>query len=189
MLDAKEVYSKYANNNLLSFAIKNEKIDLADQVISNSDNIDVRAALSEVLARYPDSDAKGERIATLLETGGLKYEDRKIIESYLSDTQDSVETKSKTSIAALNQGLSINLDLLLDRVLRIADPETVTATLSAFCKSKIGDEDVFKILSFACLYWVWCRSSCDCRKLLCRILAIDSDFCRSGLWRVYVVDK
>jgi len=46
MLDAKEVYSKYANNNLLSFAIKNEKIDLADQVISNSDNIDVRAALS-----------------------------------------------------------------------------------------------------------------------------------------------
>lgn len=149
MLDAKEVYSKYANNNLLSFAIKNEKIDLADQVISNSDNIDVRAALSEVLARYPDSDAKGERIATLLETGGLKYEDRKIIESYLSDTQDSVETKSKTSIAALNQGLSINLDLLLDRVLRIADPETVTATLSAFCKSKIGDEDVFKILSFA----------------------------------------
>ena len=102
-----------------------------------------------MLARYPDSDAKGERIATLLETGGLKYEDRKIIESYLSDTQDSVETKSKTSIAALNQGLSINLDLLLDRVLRIADPETVTATLSAFCKSKIGDEDVFKILSFA----------------------------------------
>lgn len=49
MLDAKEVYSKYANNNLLSFAIKNEKIDLADQVISNSDNIDIRAALS----RFP----------------------------------------------------------------------------------------------------------------------------------------
>lgn len=48
MLDAKEVYSKYANNNLLSFAIKNEKIDLADQVISNSDNIDVRAALSRL---------------------------------------------------------------------------------------------------------------------------------------------
>lgn len=149
MLVAQEVYSKPANNNLLSFAIKRGKIDLADQIISNSDNIDPKAALSEVLDRYPDGDAKGERIAALLGTGAIKYEDRKLIETYLSDTKDGIETKSKASIAALNQGLPISSELLMDRVVRLADPETVKATLSAFCKCKISDEAVIKILSFA----------------------------------------
>ena len=149
MLDAKDVYSKPANNNLLSYAIKTGKIDLADQVIGNSDNIDPKMALSEVLARYPDGDTKGDRIATLLATGGIKYEDRKLIENYLADTKDSVKTKSKASIAALNHGLSINSDLLMDQIIRLADPEVVKDTLSAFCKNKISDEDVIKILAFA----------------------------------------
>ena len=149
MLDAKDVYSKPANNNLLSYAIKSGKIDLADQVIGNSDNIDPKMALSEVLARYPDGNTKGNRIATLLATGGIKYEDRKLIENYLADTKDSVKTKSKASIAALNNGLSINSDLLMDQIIRLADPEVVKDTLSAFCKNKISDEDVIKILAFA----------------------------------------
>lgn len=138
MLDAKDVYSKPANNNLLSYAIKTGKIDLADQVIGNSDNIDPKMALSEVLARYPDGDTKGDRIATLLATGGIKYEDRKLIENYLADTKDSVKTKSKASIAALNHGLSINSDLLMDQIIRLADPEVVKDTLSAFCKTRLA---------------------------------------------------
>lgn len=149
MLDAKAVYSKPANNNLLSYAIKNGKIDLADKVIGNSDNIDPVAALSEVFSRYPDGDAKGDRVAVLLGTGRIEYENKKLIENYLRDTTDSVKTKSKTSIAALNQGLSISSDLILGQVVSLADPETVKDTLSAFCKNKINDEDVIKILSFA----------------------------------------
>lgn len=149
MLNAKDVYSKPANNNLLSYAIKSGNTALADQVIANSDNIDPKTALSEILARYPDGDAKGDRIADLLATGEIKYEDRKLIESYLADTRDSVKTKSKASIAALNHGLSINSDLMMDQIIRHADPEIVKDTLSAFCKKKISDEDVIKILAFA----------------------------------------
>lgn len=149
MLNAKDVYSKPANNNLLSYAIKSGEIDLADQVIGNSDNIDVKAALFEVLARYPDGEAKGDRIADLLATDGIKYEDRKLFESYLSDTKDSVKTKCKASVAALNHGLSINLDLLMNQIVKSADPEIVKEILSAFCKNKVSDEDAIKILSFA----------------------------------------
>lgn len=149
LLDAKEVYSKQANNNLLSYAIKRGEIDLVDLVVGNSDNIDPKAALCELLPRYPDGEAKADRIASLLDTGGIKYEDRKLIESYLRDSKDSVKTKSKVSVVSLNHGLSISSDLLMDQIIRHADPETVKDTLSAFCKNKISDEDVIKILSFA----------------------------------------
>ena len=150
LLEAKNVFSKPANNNLLSYAIKRGIIELADQVIENVDNLDPKTALVDVLSKYPDSDSKGDRILSLVSTGVIKYEDRKIIENYLRDSSDNVVTKSKACIAALNHGLSIESDLLMDQVIKKADPDVVKETLSAFCKTKISDEDVIKILAFSC---------------------------------------
>lgn len=149
LLDAKDVYSKPANNNLLSYAIKSGKLELADQVIGNADNLDPKTALAEVLAKYPDGEAKGERIARLLATGALKYEDRRLMESYLSETKDSVKTKSRAGIAAMEHGLPVSADLLINQIVGLADPQTVQETLTAFCKSKLSDEDVSKLLGFA----------------------------------------
>lgn len=149
LLDAKGVFSKPANNNLLSYAVKRGKIELADQVIENVDNLDPKAALADVLSRYPDGESKGDRIMTLISTGVIQYEDRKIIENYLSESSDNVVTKSKASIAALNYGLPIGSDLLMEQVIKKADPDVVQETLTAFCKTKISDEDVIKILAFS----------------------------------------
>ena len=149
MLIAREVYSKPANNNLLSYAIKNGKIDLADQIIENIDNLDPKTALNEVLAKYPDGNAKGSRIDLLLSTGVIQHEDRKLVENYLRDSSDHAATKSRVAIAAIRQGLSVSLDTLLDQVIQTADPETVKETLEAFCINRLSDEDVIRILSFA----------------------------------------
>lgn len=51
LLNAKEIYSKDTNGNLLSYAIKTEKTDMIDDIISNADNLDVRFAISEVFQR------------------------------------------------------------------------------------------------------------------------------------------
>lgn len=149
MLIAREVYSKPANNNLLSYAIKNGKIDLADQIIENIDNLDPKTALTEVLAKYPDGNAKGSRIDLLLSTGVIQHEDRKLVENYLRDSSDKVITKSGVAIAAIRQGLSVSLDTLLDQIITTADPKIVKETLEAFCINRLSDEDVIKILSFA----------------------------------------
>ena len=149
MLDAREIFSKPANDNLLSYAIKNGKIELADQVISNVNNIDPKIALDEVLSKYPDSNVKGERIATLLSTGAIKYEDRRLIEKYLIESSDSVQTKSKAVAAALNQEIRISSEFVMEHIVKKADPNTVKETLSAFCKVKLNDDDVIKILTFA----------------------------------------
>jgi hypothetical protein len=149
MIDAREIFSIPVNTNLLRYAIKNELIDLADQIIANVNNIDVKTALIEVMEKYPDNGSKGDRITTLLSTNELKYEDRRLIETYLSKSPDTVSTKSKVASAAINQGLLVNLDVLMDHVIRQADVAIVQEALSAFCKTKISDEDVVKILSFA----------------------------------------
>lgn len=149
LLDAKSVFSKPANNNLLSYALKRGNIELADQVIENADNLDPKTALVDVLSKYPDSDSKCDRISSLISTGVIKYEDRKIIENYLRDSSDNVVIKSKTCIAALNHGLLIESDLMMDQIIKKADPDVVKETLSAFCKTKISDEDVIKILAFS----------------------------------------
>lgn len=148
-LSAKEVYSKPANGNLLSYALKNGNVSLADEVIANSDNLDIRPALGDVMARYPDGPEKGNRIASLITAGEPDREMKKLVENYLSETSDGVLTKSRASISAMEKGILISSDLIMEHVVKDADPETVKATLKAFCRVKISDDDVIKILSFA----------------------------------------
>lgn len=149
LLEAGEVYSKPANTNLLTYALKNSKLELADSVISNTNNIDVKTALGEVLSRYPDGASKAENIAKLFSTGVIKYEDKALIEDYLYETQDSAQTKGKAVISAIVSGIQVRSELVMDRVVRQADSQTVKDVLNAFCGNKLSDEDVVKILDFA----------------------------------------
>ena len=80
LLDAKG-YIQKRNSNLLSYAIKNNHLDMVDDIISNADNVDVKAALSEILAKYPDGEKKGQNISRLFDTGALKTEDKPIVEN------------------------------------------------------------------------------------------------------------
>ena len=149
LLDAKSVFSKPANNNLLNYALKTGNVDLADQVIENIDNLDLKTALTDVLSKYPDNASKGDRIEALISYGAIGFEDRRIIESYLRDSTDAVNTKSKAGTAALARGLPIESDLLIDQVIKKAGSDTVKNVIGAFCKTKISDEDVIKILAFS----------------------------------------
>lgn len=105
MLDAKQVYSKDANGNLLTYALKNGRQDLADDVLSNTNNINVSMALSEVLQKYPDGDKKREHIADLIKTHALAHEDCAVIEKYLTSPCDSIDTKATVINAAVANGI------------------------------------------------------------------------------------
>lgn len=111
MLDAKQVYSKDANGNLLTYALKNGRHDLADDVLSNTNNINVSMALSEVLQKYPDGDKKREHIADLIKTHALAHEDCAVIEKYLTSPSDSIDTKATVINAAERSSLRKPLSL------------------------------------------------------------------------------
>ncbi len=166
LLDAGDVFSKPANNNLLTYALKTGKTDLADKVIANVDNIDPKAALSEVMNKYPDSAEKGQRMTALLATGAIRYEDKKLVEGYLTGSGDSVETKCAAAVAAMDKGIPVGTDVLMDSVVRRGDAETVKKALTAFCRTRIGDDDVVRILDFAygCGDRTTAENALDCLK-------------------------
>lgn len=148
LLEPKEVYSKAANGNLLSYAIKNSLMELIDDIISNADNVDVRFALAEILHKYPDGEKKGEHAKRLLETGALQYEDRSIVERYLASSADAVATKAVVLVAALESGMEIGLECTIENVLKKASVEQVRAVVPAVCKEKLTDEEVLRLVEF-----------------------------------------
>ena len=148
LLDAGKVYSKEANGNLLAYAVKSGKLDMADGIISNTNNIDVKAALSEILMKYPDGDRKCTNVGKLFSAGELKNEDKPVVEKYLSDVEDSVKTKASVAVSALDSGMRISTGLVIDSVLTKADREQTEAVTSAVCKNKLSDDEVMKLVEF-----------------------------------------
>lgn len=150
MLDAKQIYSKDANGNLLTYALKNSKLELADDVLRNTNNINVSMALSEVLQKYPDGDTKGEHIANLIKTHALGHEDRSVIEKYLTSSEDSINTKATTIETAVANGVDVSLEFVVRNILPTAGNEKMLSILDAYCSKKLVDEDVLRILNYAC---------------------------------------
>jgi len=150
MLDAKQVYSNAANGNLLSYALKNTKLDLVDDVLRNTDNLDIRFALAEVFQKYPDGEQKAQHISRLIGTQSLGHNDGAVIEKYLSSSKDTIGTKSATIESAVLAGVDISLEFVIRTVLPLADTDKATAIISAYCGKKLCDDDVLRILNYAC---------------------------------------
>lgn len=149
LLEPKEIYSKTVNNNLLSFAIKNNDYTLADSIVSNTSNLDVKLALVELLNQYPDNDNKGENCLKLLKTGILGYDDSRIIESYLTTSEDSIATKITILIGALESKMKFGFEMLIEQILKKATKEQVELVVSTLCREKLTDDNVFRLIDFA----------------------------------------
>ena len=150
MLDAKQIYSKDANGNLLTYALKSSKLELADDVLRNINNINVSMALSEVLQKYPDGDTKSGHIANLIKTHALSREDRSVIEKYLASSGDSIDTKATIIETAVANGVDVSLEFVVRNILPIARTEKTVSILDAYCSRKLIDDDVLRILNYAC---------------------------------------
>lgn len=150
LLDAGQIYSQDANCNLLTYALKNNQIQLADGVLGNTDNLDLTMALSEVLRRYPDGEAKGQRVDALLRAGTPGRQDRAALEQYLTTSQDGIDTRAAVAEHAVANGVDISVEFVVDKILPSASPERILSLLSACCGRKLCDDDVMRILEYAC---------------------------------------
>lgn len=149
LIEAEDIYSKAANTNLLTYSIKNSKFELADKVLSNTANLDVLSALNEVLTKYPDNETKATNIGKLFATGEIKADNKALIENYLSSSDNAVKTKASVLISALESGMKIGVELIINTVLSKSDAEQAKAVLSCLCKTRLNDEDTLRVLAFA----------------------------------------
>lgn len=149
LLNPKEVYSKAANGNLLSYAIKNNKFEMIDDILSNADNVDIKSAFSEILSKYPDGEKKRENIERVFLTNEINAAQRTIVEQYLFTTKDSDSTKSQTAALSLDAQIPLNFEFVITYILQDAGIEQTDRVVQAMCKKKLSDEKTSALLAFA----------------------------------------
>lgn len=148
LVDPKQVFSKETNKSLLRFALKKNRLELAEQVLSNQDNIDSADAIKIVLESCPDGDAKARMAARLIDHGAVKAGEEAIVEDYLSGA-DCVQTKAAVAHSACNAGLVLHLDILLREVLGTAELPIFQQILAALFRRRLYDGEIEMLLSFA----------------------------------------
>lgn len=149
LLNAGEVYAKETNKNLLSYALKSTGYDLIDEIMTNPNNVEPGFALNELLQKYPDNENKIKNIERLLELQSFKSEDKKILENYLINSTDTLITKGKIIVFGYLANIRTSLEEVIAHLLSKADCETVESVLKQVCSSKLGDENVYKIIEFS----------------------------------------
>lgn len=149
LLDAAQVYAKEPNHNLLSYALKNEKYDLFDQILNSSGNVEPVFALRELLQNYPDNGNKCRNMETLLNAHPLEREAQKIVEAYLADSSDCLVTKGKMVVLAHGAGITVSLEEIVTHLLTKAGRETVEEVLRQVCSARLPDEHVYQMVEFA----------------------------------------
>lgn len=148
LVDPKQVFSKETNKSLLRFALKNDRLDLAKQVLDNEDNVDIEDAFGILLESCPDGEAKVCMGVQLLESGALKSGEEAILEDYLSGA-DCIKTKAALALTACDAGLVIHLDILQREVLAYSEFPIFQQILAALFRRRLYDGEIEMLLSFA----------------------------------------
>ena len=165
LLNAREVYAKEPNKNLLSYALKNSKFDLIDEIMGNSNNVEPDFAFGELLQKYPDNENKVKNIENLIKSQTFKDDDKKLLENYLADSEDSLSTKGKIVVLAYSANIRGSLENIIKHLISKAEIETVKQVLNQICSTRLTDEETYKILEFS-VYAKTVDIACSALKIL-----------------------
>jgi hypothetical protein len=153
LLKPGDIFSIDTNKSLLVYALKNGDFSMLDGIANNTNNIDKKFALSEILGKYPDGDKKIENVEKLFKEKAFTKEDKTLLDNYFNSTTDSITTKARVVNAASASGIKPSLDIILKNVLSENEDVTIAKdVLSQVCSSKLTDEEVYKIVEYCFSY-------------------------------------
>lgn len=149
LFDASTVYSKSLNANLLNYALKNGKTEIVDKIFANSDNINCRDALFILLNSYEDSEVKRQRVVPIMEKSEFRSEDYKQIESYINNTDDSVETKVLVYKCAVSYRITPPMQSVVEHILNdsLISKTQISEVYEAFCSTKPKDAELYELIT------------------------------------------
>lgn len=149
LFDASTVYSKSLNANLLNYALKNGKTEIVDKIFANSDNINCRDALFILLNSYEDSEVKRQRVVPIMEKAEFRSEDYKQIESYINNTDDSVETKVLVYKGAVSYRIAPPMQSVVEHILNdsLISKTQISEVYEAFCSTKPKDAELYELIT------------------------------------------
>lgn len=149
LFDVSYVYSKSLNANLLNYALKNGKSEIADKIFANSDNINCHDAFFVCLSSYEDSEQKRQRLLPIIEKADFSQDDYKLIDTYLTTTKDGLETKIMVYEKSVSNGIAPPMQCVVENILNephISD-EQISTVYKAFCATKPKDAELYDLIT------------------------------------------
>lgn len=144
-----EIFSEYANKNLLKIALKRNNYNIARTVIKNIGHIDKKFSLQEILFNYPDDGEKIELITSLFTNETAKALTKNAFEKYFSDSSDSIPTKTSTIRMLANTELRCNAEAIVQSIHeQMTDYELAKMVYSSLYEAKLTDQETEALFVF-----------------------------------------
>ncbi|MBQ8559446.1 MAG: hypothetical protein IJ439_05630 [Tyzzerella sp.] len=146
--DASTVYSISLNANLLNYALRNDLSELTDKIFANSDNINCRESLIILLDAYQDCQKKRDYMETLFSKSEFRTEDYKLMDKYIAETSDGIDTKVVLYSNAVKYHISPSIQTVMMNILsdeHITD-EQIAIVIRAFGDTHPKDAELYEFI-------------------------------------------
>lgn len=148
MLEPARIYSRACNLDLLTYAVRHERLELTRQIVSNKNNLDAHGALDVILAHCPDGTEKAEMAQQLLKAGAYTDQDRRQMQQYLTSS-DSVATKAAILSACRGTGAMPDIETVIRYVLAGADGPQTGMVLDGLLDGHLYDAALYELTAYA----------------------------------------
>lgn len=143
-----KVYSKFCNKDLLTYALKHNRFDMAQAIAANTNHLDLHSALDIVLQKCPDGEEKRSMAAQLLGNGAYNSQDRPQLQAYLACT-DAPGTKAAIIRASKGTGATPDMEHVVQHVLSQTDQEETAWVLEGICDGNLPDSELYYLVEYA----------------------------------------
>ena len=144
-----EIFSEHANRSLLKTAIKREKFDVAEQIIRNTNHIDKKFSLQELMLHYPDTVEKTELINLLFYAPVAEALSKSFFEQYFGESSDSIKTKTYIIRKLADTDLRCNAETIVKALhSQMEGYDSAKNVFSALYKVKVSDRETEALLIF-----------------------------------------
>lgn len=145
-----EVYSLKLNSSLLKYMVNHNNLETADKIVANTDNIEKKSALLFLLNNYPDGEQKSINCKLLIDQNVLNYDESHIIEDYLINSDDDVNTKFEITCASLKSDARPSIKCVMDCVIsKIDETEKIEKILNMIMSRKLVDAEIDTIVEYS----------------------------------------
>lgn len=168
-ISVSEIMNKTTNKYLFSIYLRTKSFDNVREILNNSEFLDKRYTLYEILKLYPDGDDKRQYIQKLFSLNAFSYRENNLVEKYILEGKDSASTK----LVVLMNGYKLKMDLKLDKIMgkilsSINNEEEISEAFSLLETIKIPSDDVYELLHYClskeCLNSEICKKGLMCLK-------------------------
>ena len=145
-----DVYSLELNSSLLKYMVNHNNLETADKIVANIDNIEKKSALLFLLNNYPDGEQKAINCNLIINQNILNYDESHIIEDYLINSRDDINTKFEITCAALKSDARPSIKSVMDCVIsKISETEKIERIFDMIMSKKLVDTEIYTIVDYS----------------------------------------